>query len=269
MTSTPIDTLSLCRLCDTNPTSPYSHIIPKHVARAIKKHAKIKSLRETGNRKPVQDTVSLPFLCKECEKRFGKVEDSLARNVIIPLLDGSNDVQLDSSSRIAITSISWRVLRYLLEFNPNEFSFHLGAAQAAEVALRNHLMHPDNAPPRTQYLFVCEEINNDSGIVSSDTIRFSIGMDPVIFLEESFMGWLPLYPFVLSKMGPLIVFCDLLPSNDEPLRKNWPEFLLSNSRSLSATNLSAPHEISRAVIGFLEAAHSRIPLRVNVPDDPS
>jgi hypothetical protein len=105
-----------CRLCEQDSDLQESHIIPKFVYTYLKDTSPTKKIREANNvnlRK--QDGIKLHWLCKACELKFSSWEKYFSENIFHPLQDGQNPVSYNDNFLKFCVSISWRVLKYILE----------------------------------------------------------------------------------------------------------------------------------------------------------
>lgn len=111
-------TIGMCRLCRQTIELQGSHIVSKMFYELIKKNSPTARLRASDNPNiPLQDGLKTPFLCDECEKKFGEYERKFSK--IYRNYTGSFGVaEFDSDSdmfRYFVLSIGWRVLQYLNE----------------------------------------------------------------------------------------------------------------------------------------------------------
>ncbi len=102
-----------CALCDKAKELRISHIVPKFVAKWIKKTSIVGKLRNLENKR-VQDSTKLYLLCEECEQKFSIFENYFADNIFHPTVNmKSKDVKYDINLLKFIVSVSWRIL-YLI-----------------------------------------------------------------------------------------------------------------------------------------------------------
>lgn len=126
------DATTLCHLCGLHPTGEQSHIIPRFVSTRIAQDCGGFSFREASNpNKVVQNTITFPLLCTDCEDLFWKWEDIFSRDTYRPYFDNNNHpVTLDRNTFDLMISICWRVLKYTLLAHPPIISFsHLNDAE--------------------------------------------------------------------------------------------------------------------------------------------
>src|SRR4030042_4769769 len=103
----------LCALCEKHAELQLSHIIPKFIARWIKKTGATGYLRNVENER-VQDGIKEPLLCSDCEQQFSRYENYFAKNFFRPLTKyvkfPKQTIPYDENLVKFILSISWRVL---------------------------------------------------------------------------------------------------------------------------------------------------------------
>lgn len=74
-----------CHLCRSFGSLRQSHILPAFVARWLKKTSATGVLRRGSMpNRPVQDTLKIPLLCDDCERRFCKWETEFYQRVFLP-----------------------------------------------------------------------------------------------------------------------------------------------------------------------------------------
>ncbi|MCC4590268.1 hypothetical protein LL974_03855 [Xanthomonas campestris pv. cannae] len=240
-------TIDLCRLCKIRPTKEDSHILPKFVGKKAKKVWRGRLVALTGQRRIVQDTEKLPFLCEICEDIFGDLlESPFARDWFhlypnIPV----DQAPVDKTVRFYI-SVAWRVLRFLMDKNaiPEQ---SLEDAQVTELFFRDYLNNEDAPlPPWNNYLFYASDFDGVSGAPPSDLMRYSAGFGMVLFVDREFIIDLPIRPAIISIIGPFIHVLELQPSeaivNTKP--EEWEGFRLVSGRVRSPRR-APPHQLTR------------------------
>lgn len=106
----------ICRLCEQESDLQESHIIPKFIYAYLKDTSPTGKLREGQNinlRK--QDGIKLNWLCKSCENTFSDWEKYFAEKIFHPLQEGTTPIQYNEKFLKFCVSISWRVLKYIIE----------------------------------------------------------------------------------------------------------------------------------------------------------
>ncbi len=103
-----------CALCQAGGELQVSHLIPKFVVNWLKRSSATGFLR--GAKNPnlrLQDTLKMPLLCSDCEKKFSRFEKYFAEQIFFPYQDkGKQKFAYDESLLKFIVSISWRILCY-------------------------------------------------------------------------------------------------------------------------------------------------------------
>ncbi len=110
----------VCRLCAKEAPLLASHILPAFAYKALKKNSVTGHIRhsEAPNRR-VQDGVTLPWLCEECEARFSRWEREFSNNVFHPWNAGALHTVYGAWMLKFCVSVSWRVLLYCKGHNPS------------------------------------------------------------------------------------------------------------------------------------------------------
>lgn len=243
--------ISVCCLCGSNPTCENSHIIAKFVGRSVKSDTK--SIRFTalnGTNGVSQDTLKLKFLCKNCEDIFSIIEDKFARQWFYPYKHGTSSRQQYEVAVNFYMSTAWRVLRYLLE--TKAIPLFLDDANATELALRNHLHLGHAAPLRNSYLFLASDFFSDQGAPPQEYLTYTIGFGNVVFQEETFLGYMPARPTIMSVIGPFIHFLELQEPKSviNAKKSEWDNYLLSPGKII-APAASPPTEVTAYLRRFV------------------
>ncbi len=113
-----------CRLCKKRIMLEESHIIPKFIAKWLKKTSATDYLRfmDTPNIRR-QDLVKIKLLCKACEDLFSDEESYFAEKIFHPYMNRKSHNYNFSYNHQLIrfcSSISWRAIVYLTEILKNE-----------------------------------------------------------------------------------------------------------------------------------------------------
>lgn len=194
----------ICRLCAANTKLRLSHIVPAFVYRWLKESSGNGHIRSTSepNRR-IQDGPQEHWLCTECEDRFNRVETSFATQVFHPYLAASGGRFRYGSWLLPFcTSVSWRVLMYLLEKGAaKEMS---ASAQdrivKAEAAWREFLLGKTPHPGvYRQHLLPLDQIESATGGMPSNVNRYLMR---AIDLDLCHGGETV---FVYSKLGRFII----------------------------------------------------------------
>ena len=128
-----------CLLCGKNEAIENSHIIPSFVFKWMKATAPTEYLRTTETpRQRVQDGHKGPYLCLNCEGRFGKWENHFSEGffqalIVDPTLPAP-EPELDDGARKCVLSIMWRSVIHL-QFRAESTSNTLEHADFAALDL--------------------------------------------------------------------------------------------------------------------------------------
>jgi hypothetical protein len=130
-----------------------SHILPSFAFKALKKGAVTGHIRRTDNPNlRVQDGAKANLLCADCETRFSAWEREFANKIFHPWQEGATQARYGEWMLKFCVSVSWRVLRYCLGYNPSsEYTLEQQTlATEAEVVWREFLLgqrrHPAHFP---------------------------------------------------------------------------------------------------------------------------
>jgi len=128
--------MNRCRLCGSGNELKGSHIIPAFVYRWQKATSSTGCLRfsQQINRR-VQDGIKVKFLCAQCEARLSQWETPF-KNCFFESFHKNGQATFSYESWMAkcCVSVSWRVLRYLMERGAHP-SFDTDFGQDAQEAL--------------------------------------------------------------------------------------------------------------------------------------
>ena len=103
-----------CALCQEAKELKKSHIIPRFIAKWIKKTSETGKFRDLDYKR-IQDSVKSYLLCEECENKISIYEQYFAEKIFHPTINStSSDVEYDIKLLKFIVSISWRVLKFVL-----------------------------------------------------------------------------------------------------------------------------------------------------------
>lgn len=103
-----------CALCQESKELKISHIIPKFIAKWIKMTSDTGKFRDLDYKR-IQDSTKLYFLCEDCENTLSVYEKYFAEKIFHPTVNStSTDVSYDIRLLKFIVSISWRVLKVVL-----------------------------------------------------------------------------------------------------------------------------------------------------------
>jgi len=125
-----------CALCQASGKLQVSHIIPSFVGKWLKETSATGFLRGAKNLNVrLQDTMKMPLLCLDCEKRVSKFEDYFARRIFFPYQNvGIQEFSYDESLLKFAVSMSWRVLLFSIQQRALDDAPNL--APYAECALK-------------------------------------------------------------------------------------------------------------------------------------
>ena len=104
--------MAVCRLCKQERTLRDSHIIPHFVSKWLLESSPTRGLRDlaTPNRRR-QDSITMPFLCADCEQVLSPWEGKFATEIFLPLHRNNVRVfEYDSWGLKFASSVVWRVL---------------------------------------------------------------------------------------------------------------------------------------------------------------
>ena len=103
-----------CALCQEAKELKKSHIIPRFIAKWIKKTSETGKFRDLEYKR-IQDSVKSYLLCDDCENIISKYENYFAEKIFHPTVNMTScDVEYDIKLLKFIVSISWRVLKVIL-----------------------------------------------------------------------------------------------------------------------------------------------------------
>lgn len=108
----------LCRLCGTNTSLEYSHIIPSFVFKWFKQSSVTGFMRfsYTPNQR-AQDGFRCYLLCRKCEGLFSGWEKSFSEQIFAPLNEGKADKLNYGRWLLKFSvSLSWRVLTFYKDY---------------------------------------------------------------------------------------------------------------------------------------------------------
>ncbi|UQF12568.1 hypothetical protein [Vagococcus lutrae] len=158
-----------CALCGSDKKLELSHIVPKMVARHLKKTS-VGGVRNTANpNRIVQDSEKHYMLCADCERRFSRTETYFANNIFYKFQRNSVKVFPYSTDFFYfVTSVSWRSLYLdIIDFTENEIvgSETLNFLRHMEKVMSDYLLAKrDNIGEIENHVFFfddIEEIKND------------------------------------------------------------------------------------------------------------
>lgn len=210
-----------CRLCGINPPIENSHILPRFVGKKAKKATGSQRLLTlTGKEKFQQDTLKLPFLCKQCEQRFGVLETQFANQWFHCYPNHPPSEEIKEKVIRFYNSVAWRCLRFLMEKNAIP-TISAQDAEDTERFLRHHLHNETPAPPWNGYLFYASDFENVPGAPPQELMRYAGGFAMVLFVNRTFLFEEPNRPAIISVIGPFIYVFELQPS--EAIENSDPE----------------------------------------------
>lgn len=106
-----------CAFCGEAKTLKNSHVLPAFVFRWFKSDGG--HIRHTdAPNKRVQDGPKLYWLCSDCEKIFERYETEFSKKLFHPWLSGTMQVPYSDWLIKFCTSVSWRILKYARDHNP-------------------------------------------------------------------------------------------------------------------------------------------------------
>jgi len=222
-----------CRLCGERPTSEKSHIIPDFVGRRAKAAGKNRLITLKGRWVFAQDTLKLPFLCEVCEDRFGnKLEGPFSRTWFGPY-PNIPSTPPDALAVRFYLSVSWRVLRYLIEDSQIPGAY-IADAHATEAFMRRYLNSADRDPPEfNSYVLYASDFDGLLEAPQQELLRLTPGFGMVLFDEDYAHFLSTKMPTVVSLIGPFIHVLELQPAAAHPDRNwgNWSSFRLIAGQS--------------------------------------
>lgn len=109
-----------CLLCLKPGPLLESHIIPAFTFKALKRGSATGHIRNTENPNVrVQDGLTEPWLCADCEARFSRWEREFANQIFHPWSAGATRSSYEDWMLKFCVSVSWRVLKYCKGRNPD------------------------------------------------------------------------------------------------------------------------------------------------------
>ena len=151
--------MPICALCENDGTLEVSHIVPRFVAKRLKADSPNPFLRDTRelNRR-LQDAPKKRLLCRECEERFSRLEDTFSREIFTPTMDGAviEDLVVTRELRGFCVSLLWRALVLILQpkGHPGESGYDVEdwlAMERVEAELRAFLLDRGGHPAHVEY----------------------------------------------------------------------------------------------------------------------
>ncbi|MDN5515485.1 MAG: hypothetical protein L0G82_09635 [Pseudomonas sp.] len=247
----PFSALSIaeCQLCGAEPTDEDSHIIPRLISKAL---IKIKAgghhrFRFTDNPNTIQqDTLSLPFLGKNCEDLFGKYETHFAPKYRKYLLNKSSPLEIDEDSYRLLVSISWRTAKLLLHTLPPEQGEHLKAPE--EFWKEYLLQRRSDVGQHHLYLFSARDFK-DSEIQASQRLTKTHLNNVIGMHVNGFYGTAQIKHALINNLGPLILCGQLrnLKAGTPSETQSWNDFLIKPGTVIPSTARDLPPGVVEAI----------------------
>ncbi|WP_153971208.1 hypothetical protein [Pseudomonas aeruginosa] len=252
------DAITLCHLCGLHPAGEQSHIIPRFVSTRIAQDCGGFSFREASNpNKVVQNTITFPLLCADCEDLFWKWEDIFSRETFRPYFDNDEQpVIFDRNTFDLMISICWRVLKYTLLAHPPAINFSY--LNDAEKIWRDYLLAKrTNVATFQPYLVLDRDFSNsviqNSAALTRTHLRNTIAQGifgvPAIDLPGVFRH------VVYAKLGPFILF-GVMFSSDEIIDQNdsWQAV----EQTVSDKVRQNPEKLPTSIISHVDVTTSKI-----------
>jgi hypothetical protein len=203
-----------CLLCGAVAALQDSHVLPAFVFRALKEHSATGHIRssESPNRR-VQDGVTQPWLCVECEASFSRWERDFSNNILRPWRDGVVETAYDDWLLKFCVSVSWRVLKYCK--GRNEAAAYTDAQEKlfdnAERVWREFLLGTRAHPGEFCQQFLISDLIDTTTVrdLPDNINRFLMGavsMD-IVGSEHSAFTW--------AKMGRFQIFGVVQPGRNK------------------------------------------------------
>jgi hypothetical protein len=195
----------ICRLCQREADLRGSHVVPAFAFKWLKDTSATPYMRtsqESNTR--VQDGLTMPWLCSECEQRLGVHEAQFASKIFHPTTqNGSQRIPYGEWLLKFCVSISWRALLLaseqglLGELSEIQRAPAVEALQTWHSFLRDLVPHPGKFE---QHLLVFDEISSyEGGPLPANINRYalrSIEMDIPSTKD---------FAFTFVKMGPFAI----------------------------------------------------------------
>lgn len=141
-----------CALCQEAKVLKKSHIVPKFIAKWIKKTSETGKFRDLEFKR-IQDSAKLSLLCKECENKLSVYEKYFAEKIFHPTVSiTSSDVKYDIRLLKFIVSLSWRVLKVILYNKEKNLEDDVGDLIIVEQNWRDFLEDQSNDLSTSHYL---------------------------------------------------------------------------------------------------------------------
>lgn len=222
-----------CALCKKeNVILEESHIIPKFVARRIKKRSItgfIRNLFEPN--KVMQDSEKEYLLCGDCEDRFGVYETIFANTIFHPYKDAKiSSFDYDRWLNYFIASVSWRIL--YLDIRDFEKDNDLKPGQLdylkdCEIVLRKFLLGEIDNLKYENHIFFFDDIKEASHEISQES--------PHTFFRHSTFGYTLISHdydgfYVMSNLSGIILITILKKSSIE----EWDNTLVCDGKDTFA-----------------------------------
>jgi hypothetical protein len=224
-----------CALCHEIRDLRESHIVPKLVARWIKKDEPGTLFQNLESGKVRQDISRKRLLCDECEQRFSKFEGPFRERILDPYLRGESKFPRGEWLTRFATSLAFRVGVVTLpsvDVGPPE---RRAKVEAVLEAWRLYLLAPDGAAPPSEHELLFLNGRNmipPRDIPPDQTGRYlSETIDPTVVASPNVLG-------VYSKLPAMLFWAPIEPTD----RAGWRGTRVSGTGPIRANkqNVSAP-----------------------------
>lgn len=222
-----------CALCKKeNVILKESHIIPKFVARRIKKKSITGFMRNLFEpNKVMQDSEKEYLLCSECEERFNVAETLFASEVFHPFRDSKISLFIyDKWMNYFIYSISWRILYLdIRDFDKDNDlkQGQLDYLKKCEKTLRRFLLKETNSLNFENHIVFFDDIKEASVEIAQES--------PHTFFKHSTFGYTLISHddgfYVMSNLSGIILITILKKSSLE----EWSNTLVLNNKNTFTT----------------------------------
>ena len=156
-----------CSLCGQDRDLQKSHIIPKFVGKWLKKTSATGFLVHADNAsKRVQDLITLPLLCHDCEERFSNFETYFANEIFFPYHNNkTKSFEYNEKLELFTISLCWRVLKTQYSVFKSEHPRFCSLVDQAETHWREFLTgSKQTIDPYENHLFFLDNLQGGDGI---------------------------------------------------------------------------------------------------------
>lgn len=207
-------TIGTCRLCRERADLRQSHIIPKFVARFLKRTSATGYLRAAPDATRAQDIHKRPMLCAVCEQRFGRYESVFAR-IAFQQIRGPHIGDVPQDRRIGrfAMSIAWRAATLLLETGDEMAWHHADRLRPLVEAWAGILLNEDYQPAGSEnsiHILSPPKSILEAGMKAFPFFLHSIGRSTAFYIFDMFDK-----PYVSANLAGVQIMAMIHPSTPQ------------------------------------------------------